>query len=230
MDAREYGSGNADADAQYREGEQHYRSGDPAESVRCFLFAAERGHAEAQYRLGCCHYYGWGMEKVDPVEAEKWFAKAAEQGHAEALYKLGEICENQVKEYTKAELRRPFFDLLLQSLFNLIFKVGSWTAHSEERAAEYYRKASEQGHPGALYRLGEMYRSGIGVKRDVRQAAECYRKAAEQGHAEALYRLGECHRRGKGVDKDLLQAVECYRKAAEKGNKDAMAVLKRIGY
>ena len=52
--------------------------------------AAEQGYAEAQYYLGFCYAYGYGIEK-DLKQAEVWYHKAVKQGHAkarEALKKL----------------------------------------------------------------------------------------------------------------------------------------------
>ena len=50
------------------------------EMMKCCK-AAERGDANAQYRLGNC--YAEGMEKND-AEAVKWYRKAAEQGNDDA--------------------------------------------------------------------------------------------------------------------------------------------------
>ena len=51
-------------------------------------------------------------------------------------------------------------------------------------AAEWYRKAAEQWHAQAQFRLGEMCENGNGVEKDDRQAVEWYRKAAEQWHVQ----------------------------------------------
>jgi hypothetical protein len=47
------------------------------------------------------------------------------------------------------------------------------------KAAEYYRKAAEQGHAEAQFSLGYAYRYGYGVAKDIDEAARWYRKAAE---------------------------------------------------
>ena len=52
--------------------------------------AAEQGHADAQYDLGCCYYNGEGVPR-DMAKAVEWFRKAAEQGYADAQYNLG-VC------------------------------------------------------------------------------------------------------------------------------------------
>ena len=51
------------------------------------------------------------------------------------------------------------------------------------RAAQWFRRAAEQGEPFAQWRLGVMYLNGHGVPQDYSQAARWFRCAAEQGDA-----------------------------------------------
>ena len=95
-------------------------------------------------------------------------------------------------------------------------------------AAEWYRKAAEQGDADAQLMLGVMYELGQGVPQDYAQAAEWYRRAAEQGSATAQIPLGHMYRHGRGVPQDYAKAVEWYRKAAEQGNAIAQAILARM--
>ena len=54
---------------------------------------------------------------------------------------------------------------------------------------EWYRKAAEQGHAEAQYRLGEGYWFGEGVGQDYYEADKWYRRTADQGHTEAAKKL-----------------------------------------
>ena len=58
------------------------------EAAKWWRKAADQGHAEAQFQLGCLYYQGEGVN-VDRVEAVKLWRKAAAQGHADALCNLG---------------------------------------------------------------------------------------------------------------------------------------------
>lgn len=49
-----------------------------------------------------------------------------------------------------------------------------------KQAAEWYRKAAEQGDETAQYFLGCCYRYGDGVQKDLKQAEEWLRRSAEQ--------------------------------------------------
>jgi soluble lytic murein transglycosylase-like protein len=53
------------------------------------------------------------------------------------------------------------------------------------KAFDLYCKAAAKAHPMAAYRLGALYQSGKGVKRDDAMAAAWYRRSIELGHPEA---------------------------------------------
>ena len=93
------------------------------------------------------------------------------------------------------------------------------------QAADWYRKAADQGVARAQFNLGVLYDQGQGVPQDYAQAADWYRKAASQGIADAQYNLGLAYDQGRGVPQDYAQAVDWYRKAADQGNADAQLNL-----
>ena len=83
-------------------------------------------------------------------------------------------------------------------------------------ALQWFRKAAEQGHDGAQFRLGIMYSGGRGVTRDDTEAVQWYRKAAEQGDAYAQYALGMIYGQGRGVPQDYAQAHMWFNLAASR--------------
>ena len=58
------------------------------------------------------------------------------------------------------------------------------------KAAEWYRKAAEQGLDSAQYHLGRCYEGGHGVTKDLTKAAEWYQKAADKGYDKKLLQQG----------------------------------------
>src|SRR5690349_1712315 len=75
-----------------------------------------------------------------------------------------------------------------------------------------------QGDLEAQVKLGQLYASGEGVKRDFAEAARWYKQAADKGYAEAQSALGELYEAGRGVSLDFTQAAKLYRSAADQGN------------
>ena len=72
---------------------------------------------------------------------------------------------------------------------------GMGVESDSAKAAEWYRKAAEQGLDSAQYHLGRCYEGGHGVTKDLTKAAEWYQKAADQGHEgakKALKKLQGC--------------------------------------
>lgn len=71
-----------------------------------------------------------------------------------------------------------------------MFKFGSGVPQSDAGAAQWYKKAAEQGLADAQIRLGVIFKEGRGVVQNDVEAAQWWRKAADQGDAEAQFSLG----------------------------------------
>lgn len=69
-----------------------YERGDYEHAYRQLHLLANRGNAEAQYRLGVMYETGEGVD-WDDYEARKWYLKAAEQGLPKAQYRLSQSIE-----------------------------------------------------------------------------------------------------------------------------------------
>ena len=83
-------------------------------------------------------------------------------------------------------------------------------ARDFSQAAEWYRKAAEQGLASAQNSLGVMYQVGEGVSRDYAEALKWYRKAAEQGLADAQDNLAGMYYGGLRVPQNYSEAAKWY--------------------
>ena len=202
------------AEAQYTLGQMCEDDFRDQEAFQWYHQAAEQGHAEAQYRLGEI-YEGkdsdvryfiedyWDYSEAYKVEALHWYIEAAEQGHAKAQYKLGKMYEDiEMDEDMDEEIEANLRDY-------------SETEDYKVESVKWFRKAAEQGHAEAQYKLGKMYEDGRGVEQDSKKAIEWYQKAADRGLHGALYTLGKMYEDGRGVEQNNRKAVEWYWKAAE---------------
>ena len=79
---------------------------------------------------------------------------------------------------------------------------GKGVPQDYTKAAEWYRKAAEQGNTDAQFVLGAMYYKGQGVPQDYTVAAKWYREAAKQGDADIQFILGALYNYGQGVPQD----------------------------
>jgi TPR repeat protein len=157
--------------------------------------SAEKGDAEAQYKLGYYYYNGEGIAKNDE-QAAKWWRKAAEQEH-----------------------------LAAQSALRICYSNGIGVVKDDSEVMKWSRKTAEKGDPQGQYILGNCYIDGIGTEKNEAEAVKWYHKAAEQGHAEAQHNLGFYYAIGTGVAKDEVKAVKWLRKAAEQGLAQAQQSL-----
>ena len=220
-----------DGNAELTAGSKAYEEQSYESAIKHFRKAAEKGNAEAQFKLGNCLYQGLGAEQ-DQAEAVKWFRKAAEQGLAKAQFNLG-LCfyQGQGTELDFVEAVKWFRKAAEQGLaeaqsnLGLCFYQGLGTEQDYAEAVYWYRKAAEQGHAIAQFNLGVCTGKGLGTKQNDAEAVNWIRKAAEQGVVEAQYSLGVCYANGIGVKKNRAESRKWYRKAAEQGFPEARKAL-----
>jgi hypothetical protein len=77
-------------------------------------------------------------------------------------------------------------------------------------AANWFRKAADQGFPAAEYELAQCYFDGKGVTKDTPDAIAWMQKSAEHGFAKAQDAIARCYVTGDGVPKDYVQAYKWY--------------------
>lgn len=118
----------------------------------------------------------------------------------------------------------------VKAMVNTLCDKGSeaYDRKDYSKAIEYYTKAAGQEDAVVLYRLGFMYRNGLGTTRDNARAALFFGKAAELGYAAAQCNLGYLYNNGLGVEKDHARAFELYSKAAGQGYDIAQNNLGRM--
>jgi TPR repeat protein len=142
--------------AQVEQARAAFDKEDYAAAYKLYKPAAEQGAAEAQYRVGLMHKFGWGADRDHSVAA-RWFSSAAEQSHAEAQFELG-----------------------------IYYKDGRGVTKDMARSAAWFLKASEQGVGIAQLNLGRYYLAGIGVAKDPVAAYYWLSAAAQNGYVDGL--------------------------------------------
>ena len=218
----------------------------PTEALTLLKDAAKKGgFANAQYTLGCVHFFGLMNVKQDHVKAVRWLKKAAAQDFEAAKEKLASCYfkgigveedliaglhisrsikgvdpqnRGHVQEYVAlAEQGDVTAQLRLASIYSL----GSYGVVVDwERAWFWVRKAGEGEDAHGQYSLGGWYDAGMyGVRRNRRAAAALWIKAAAKNHVMAMANLGVYYENGfGGLRRDLKKAVELFRLAADGGN------------
>ena len=155
------------------------------------------------------------------AERTRELRQAAEQGDAEAQFRLGLAYK---KPPVEAEdiLTRILGAEQAKRIIALAGKAKDPASDEDNvKAAEWFRRAAEQGHAEAQYHLGDAYYFGHGVQQDDAEAVRWYRQAAEQRHANAQLNLGYAYAHGEGIAENRTEAIRWYRLAAEQDNAEA---------
>lgn len=191
----------------YRIGKMHcYGLGteqDYEKAFEWFLKSAQEGNKFAQYSLANLYYYGNGVEK-DLSQAFLWYRKSSEQGQPYAPYAVAQM-------YDK----------------------GEYVSQSEETAQRYYKVAlsgflelesKDQADDNLFYKIGVMYKNGLGTEIDIPKAIEYFEKSTE--NMWSTYQLGRLYLFGaEELEKDKEKAVEWLTKSANDGNEYAQNML-----
>ena len=188
---------------------------------------AEKGNAEAQFRLGCRYENGEGV-KQDYAKAFAWYEKAALQNYAKAECNLGWLYETGkgvAQDYGKAfawyEKSALQGNMYAQCNLANFYEEGKGVIQDYEKAFAWYEKAALQGSMRGQNSLGLLYKTGKGVSQNYAKAAEWYEKAAMQGDMYAQYNLANLYRDGTGVTQDYEKALTWYEKSAAQNNPGA---------
>ncbi len=83
------------------------------------------------------------------------------------------------------------------------------------------RVEKNRNDAAAMTLLGEIYRDGNGVKRNLDEALHWYKLAAEQGERNAIFAVAVAALKGEGMTADKAEAKNWFEKAAAKGHANA---------
>jgi len=93
------------------------------------------------------------------------------------------------------------------------------------QAAYWYRKAADQGDPGAQVDIGYFYLAGIGVKPDAEQAVRWFQRASASGSCAGKLNLAVLYLRGEGVPQDARLALDLLNDLARRDDPRGEAYL-----
>ena len=188
----------------YRIGKMHcYGLGteqDYEKAFQWFLKSSQEGHKFAQYSLANLYYYGNSVEK-DLSQAFLWYQKSASQGQPYASYAVAQM-------YSK----------------------GEYVAENNETAQRYYKAAlsgflelesKDQADDNLFYKIGVMYKNGLGTEADISKAIDYFKRSAEMNNKNGLYEYGKTLIQGKYIEADLNKGLECIEKALKLKNSNA---------
>jgi TPR repeat protein len=102
---------------------------------------------------------------------------------------------------------------------------GRGVTRDLSQAVYWYRKAAEQGDPGAQVNLGYFYVTGIGVKPDAEQAVRWFQRAAASGSRVGKLNLAVDYLNGTGVRQDTQLGLSLLNELARQDDPRGEAYL-----
>jgi len=220
------------AEAQFNLGEMYYYgegvTQDYEKAFKWYEKAAKQGLVEAQLFVAKMSDKGSGVTQ-DFKKAFKWYSKASDQGNADAHYNIGMMYINGqgvIKDFKEASkwLRKAEEEMLTTEVPH---DLGE-KYYQEHALPKGYKEtlrllhtAADKSNTDALFRLGIIYKYGIGVSRDDQAAFGFFQNAAELGDTEAHFNLGMMYEVGRSVTRNYEKALQCYKKAAMQGSAES---------
>jgi hypothetical protein len=194
--------------------------------------AAQAGDADAQAALGrLLDQPSCTVEQR--LEGRGWRMRAAQAGQPEALLALAAQWREHDPALAAEATRRAAEAGLAEAQFQHAAALtggqggqGGPGGPEVPEALEWYRRAAEQGHAGALCAIGLAHRNGHGLPRDPDAAARYFQAAADRGHAPGRWNLALMIAAGsEAMPRDLPAAMAACREAADAGFVPAQATM-----
>jgi len=175
---------------------QHESSvGEDKRAIQSYRQAADKGDADAMFKLGLCYFNGDGVSQ-DKKKAIELIKHAVDNDSADAMNCLAKL-----------------------------YLSGREIGQDKKKAIELFQRAVGLGNSDAMYNLGVCHFDADGVRQDKKTAILFFELAAGKGNVDALNRLGICYLNGDGKPEDEKKAKEYFQLAAKKGSTDAMHKL-----
>jgi TPR repeat protein len=177
----------------FRSGTRALRDGEKEKAVTSLQYAAEKGHALAQWKLGRMYAEGDGVERSD-LRAFEYFSRIAN------AYADDSPGTPQARFVANAFVALGHY--YLEGIPGSTIKADAGRAHEM-----YAYAASYFGDPDAQYYLARLYLEGKGTGRDPRQGARWLSLAANKGQHQAQALLGRMLFKGELLPRQAARGL-----------------------
>ena len=162
-----------------------------------FERSAKQKNKFAQFSLANLYYYGNGVEK-DLSQAFLWYQRSSSQGQPYAAYYIAQM-----------------------------YRYGEYVTKDNDTAQRYYQQAlsgflkienDDMANDDLFYKLGQMFKLGLGTDSDVTKAIEYFKRSAEMNNKNGFFEYGKALLTGEHIPQDTDSAVKLLEKAVKLKN------------
>lgn len=179
--------------------EQNYQK-----AFEWFERSAKQKNKFAQFSLANLYYYGNGVEK-DLSQAFLWYQRSSSQGQPYAAYYIAQM-----------------------------YRYGEYVTKDNDTAQRYYQQAlsgflkiesDDMADDDLFYKLGQMFKLGLGTDSDVTKAIKYFKRSAEMNNKNGLFEYGKALLIGEHIPQDTDSTVKLLEKAVKLKNSNAKRFL-----
>ena len=172
--------------------EQNYQK-----AFEWFERSAKQKNKFAQFSLANLYYYGSGVKK-DLSQAFLWYQRSSSQGQPYAAYSIAQM-----------------------------YRYGEYVTKDNDTAQRYYQQAlsgflkienDDMANDDLFYKLGQMFKLGLGTDSDVTKAIEYFKRSAEMNNKNGFFEYGKALLTGEHIPQDTDSAVKLLEKAVKLKN------------
>mgnify|MGYP000199956891 FL=1 len=169
-----------------------------------FERSAKQKNKFAQFSLANLYYYGNGVEK-DLPQAFLWYQRSSSQGQPYAAYSIAQM-----------------------------YRYGEYVTKDNDTAQRYYKQAlsgflkiesDDMANDDLFYKLGQMFKFGLGTDSDVTKAIEYFKRSAEMNNKNGFFEYGKALLIGEHIPQDTDSALKILEKAVKLKNSNAKRFL-----
>ena len=169
-----------------------------------FERSAKQKNKFAQFSLANLYYYGSGIKK-DLSQAFLWYQRSSSQGQPYAAYSIAQM-----------------------------YRYGEYVTKDNDTAQRYYKQAlsgflkiesDDMANDDLFYKLGQMFKFGLGTDSDVTKAIEYFKRSAEMNNKNGLFEYGKALLIGEHIPQNTDSAVKLLEKAVKLKNSNAKRFL-----
>lgn len=172
-----------------------------------------------------CAFYLLNYEHIDGLEEKYREVYLVSEGLSQYEYYADYLKAQQYYKARNYELALPLYKKVASSGYakamtdlGIFYNTGECgVSRDDNKAFEYFQKASEKGNKDGMFQLAKLYYNGLGTERDYKKALEWFLKAAENGEENSMNYIGLIYLNGFGVNKDPNKAQEWFKKAFDNG-------------
>ncbi|MCO6498607.1 MAG: sel1 repeat family protein [Chitinophagaceae bacterium] len=145
------------------------------------------------------------------VEAAKWYKSLADRGDTLAASQYRQIAK-AIQDYEKGLASSSSSGLKpnTDGVYEKNKGMDSEVKKDYSSAVTWYQKASDLGNTMAMTQLGDLYRDGKGVPKNLQQAEKWYLKAHQNGYDFAAYLLGNLYYKELNKPAEGMKLLEEY--------------------